>query len=149
MFAILLIRWLSFRHARGDTKAPRMSAVKQPGDRVRIPAEDVVGVVVKVGIGLSSGDTSGQEIIEVKVGKDEIRRYFANACEVIARGESDKETAAGDGGTLQPAAGSDITILPGGDTIETAVDDLLNDAELERLTNPDSEIGNRDESAEA
>lgn len=106
-----------------------------PDDTVRVPGEELVGVVVNIGIGLND-DGSGTEIITAKFGEDQIKNIFASVCEVVTRADADRVTGGEDGGTLKSAATSDTTITRGGETVATDVGDELTDSELERLTDP-------------
>ena len=116
-------------------------------DRKRIALNDTIrtgdgitGVVVKVGIGL--GDSGeGTEIIKVNVAvpgePDDVRNFFAAACEIVAAGEEARASGHEDGGTLNAAVKSDTTITRGGDTMPTGSTDDLSDDELDDLTDPE------------
>lgn len=79
-------------------------------DKVRLPVDALVGVVIRIGIGL--GDNT-PERVEVQVAEGDVRCVFAHACELLDAVANDPE--------LPPADDQD--------------DD---DAELERLTDPNA-----------
>lgn len=105
----------------------------RPNDRVRVPDEGIEGIVISIGLGLGDNN-DGTEIVRVNVAESgkapDVRSYFATACEVISRGETDRVSGGEDGGTLKAGSSSDATSLG---------DDAMSDEELERLTEPDGE----------
>lgn len=119
-----------------DSIPARDSNLPNINDRVEVPDDGFVGIVIKVGIGLNA-DGSGQEIIKAKADAGDIRNVFASACKVIQRAATDRVLAAEDGGTLKSATTSDTTITRDGDTLANAVsEESLSDDELDRLTDP-------------
>jgi len=85
-------------------------------DHVRLPADDLVGVVITFGIGL--GDNT-PERLKVKISDDDVREVYASACEPVEPGEFVPETDStvmhGDGDTLNAA---DDNTSPGDDSLE-------------------------------
>ena len=124
-------------HVPRDPKLPnRDDTVRVSGD-----GDELVAVVVRVGIGLSD-DGSGVEIVKAKVGEGDIRNFFAAACEVIGRADGDRGTASGDGDTLEGAVAADVVVEPT-EQSEPAIEEFvfdLSDDELDRLTAPDDTL---------
>lgn len=118
-------------HVTRDPKLPNIDDTVRVGD-----GEELVAVVVRVGIGLSA-DGSGTEIVKAKVGDGEIRNFFAAACEVIGRADGDRVAAVGgdDGDTLKGAMASDVVVEHNLEDIN-----LIDDDELDRLTAPDDTL---------